>query len=165
VPILVSHDALSVARDVDSSRRTFFYRSVGARHRVFQYVPQSVSGESRCPARHRRAIPQLSEEPIRQLGRAPPLDAPLEARNKFVEPYFRHAKHDRVVAILKAREPARRLIAIGKKAENLWHLKFAQRWVDQYNFYVNDAAWGRMSVRVCPPFCSRRASLSIGIVG
>jgi hypothetical protein len=57
-----------------------------------------------------------------------------------------------VVAIRKAREPARRLIAIGKKAENRWHLQFGQRWVDQYNFYVNDAAWGRMFVRVSPSF-------------
>ena len=88
---------------------------------------------------------------------APLLDAPPAARDKFVEPYFRHAKPDQVVAILKAREPARRLIAIGKKAENRWHLQFAQRWVDQYNFYVNDAAWGRMFVRVCPyfPFSAR----------
>jgi hypothetical protein len=87
----------------------------------------------------------------------PLLDAPPEARDKFVEPYFRHAKPNQVVAILKAREPARRLIAIGKKTENRWHLQFAQRWVDQYNFYVNDAAWGRMFVRVCPyfPFSAR----------
>jgi hypothetical protein len=87
----------------------------------------------------------------------PLLDAPPEARDKFVEPYFRHAKPDQVVAILKAREPARRLIAIGKKAENRWHLQFDQRWVMQYNFYVNDAAWGRMFVRVCPyfPFSAR----------
>jgi hypothetical protein len=87
----------------------------------------------------------------------PLLDAPREARDKFVEPYFQHAKPDQVVAILKAREPARRLIAIGKKAENRWHLAFAQRWVVHYNFYVNDAHWGRMFVRMCPyfPFSAR----------
>ena len=88
---------------------------------------------------------------------APILDAPKDARDKFVEPYFRHAKPDQVVAILKAREPARLLIAIGKKAENRWHLQFAQRWVIHYNFYVNDAQWGRMFVRMCPyfPFSAR----------
>jgi hypothetical protein len=87
----------------------------------------------------------------------PIVDAPEGPRDKFVEPYFRHAKSDQVVAILKAREPARMLIAIGKKAENRWHLQFAQRWVIQYNFYVHDAAWGRMFVRVCPyfPFSAR----------
>jgi hypothetical protein len=88
---------------------------------------------------------------------APLLDAPPKDRDKFVEPYFRQAKPDHVVAILKAREPARMLIAIGKKAENRWHLQFAQRWVMHYNFYVNDAAWGRMFVRMCPyfPFSAR----------
>jgi hypothetical protein len=88
---------------------------------------------------------------------APILDAPPKDRDKFVEPYFRQAKPDRVVAILKAREPARILIAIGKKAENRWHLQFAQRWVIHYNFYVNDRAWGRLFVRMCPyfPFSAR----------
>src|SRR5437016_12511894 len=43
----------------------------------------------------------------------PILDAPPKDRDKFVEPYFRQAKPDRVVAMLKAREPARILIAIG----------------------------------------------------
>jgi hypothetical protein len=33
----------------------------------------------------------------------------------------------------------------------------AQRWVVQYNFYLNDARWGRMFVRMCPylPFSAR----------
>jgi len=34
-------------------------------------------------------------------------------RDKFLDPYFREAKPNQVVAILKAREPARILIAIG----------------------------------------------------
>jgi hypothetical protein len=62
---------------------------------------------------------------------APILDAPEGERDKFVAPYFRHATPDQVVAILTAREPARMLIAIGTKAENRWHLQFAQRWVIQ----------------------------------
>jgi hypothetical protein len=62
-----------------------------------------------------------------------------------------------VVAILKAREPARILVAIGNKKENRWHLELKQRWVNQYNFYVNDADWGPMFVRICPyfPFSAR----------
>ncbi len=71
--------------------------------------------------------------------RAPILEAPKGRRDEFVESYFRKAQPDQVVAILKAREPARILIAIGKKKENRWHLQLAQRWVIQYNFYVNDA--------------------------
>jgi hypothetical protein len=85
------------------------------------------------------------------------LDAPPGRRDEFVEPYFRRAKPDEVVVILKAREPARILIAIGNPKDDRWHLQFAQRWVVQYNFYVNDRHWGRMFVRLCPyfPFSAR----------
>jgi hypothetical protein len=88
---------------------------------------------------------------------APILDAPEGRRDEFVEGYFRRAKADAVVCILKAREPARILTAIGTKAENRWHLELKQRWVEQYNFYLNDSDWGRMFVRVCPyfPFSAR----------
>src|SRR6202161_1520277 len=88
---------------------------------------------------------------------APILETPEDRRDKFLDPYFRHAKPNQVVAIVKGREPARIMIAIGNKKENRWHLQFAQRWVVQYNFYVNDERWGRMFVRVCPslPFSAR----------
>jgi len=87
----------------------------------------------------------------------PILDAPKGRRDEFVEPYFRGAEPDAVVVVLKAREPARIMIAIGDRAANRWHLQFAERWVVQYNFYVNDARWGRMFVRMCPylPFSAR----------
>ena len=61
-----------------------------------------------------------------------------EIRDEFVEPYFRGAHPDRVVVILKAREPARIMTAIGDKNTNRWHLQIADRWVIQYNLYVND---------------------------
>jgi len=89
---------------------------------------------------------------------APILEPPEEQRrDEFVTPYFRKAQPNQVVAILKAREPARILAAIGNKKENRWHLELKQRWVEQYSFYVNDADWGRMFVRVCPyfPFSAR----------
>ena len=88
---------------------------------------------------------------------APIVEAPRGRRDEFVEPYFRRAKPDQVVVILKAREPARIMIAIGNKQDNRWHLQIAQRWVQQYNFYVNDRRWGRMFVRLCPylPFSAR----------
>jgi hypothetical protein len=87
----------------------------------------------------------------------PVMEAPEGRRDEFVEPYFRDAEPDRVVVVLKAREPARILTAIGDKASNRWHLQFAERWVVQYNFYLNDRRWGRMFVRVCPylPFSAR----------
>src|SRR5713226_3686745 len=87
----------------------------------------------------------------------PIVDAPKGRRDEFIDPYFVRAKPDAVVAILKAREPARIMIAIGDRVANRWHLQFAQRWVVQYNFYINDRNWGRMFVRVCPylPFSAR----------
>src|SRR2546427_12799200 len=83
---------------------------------------------------------------------APILDAPDGRRDEFVQSYFKAAKPDQVVCILKAREPARIMTAIGTKKENRWHLELKKRWVDQYNFYLNDADWGRMFVRICPYF-------------
>jgi len=49
------------------------------------------------------------------------------------------------------------MTAIGGKQANRWHLQIANRWVIQYNFYINDRQWGRMFVRVCPylPFSAR----------
>ena len=81
---------------------------------------------------------------------APILDAPEGRRDEFVAPYFRAAKPNHVVAIVKAREPSRILISIGKG--DRWHLDFARRWVDQYNFYLHDECFGRMFVRICPYF-------------
>ena len=89
---------------------------------------------------------------------APVLKAPQEERREdFVAPYFRGARPDQMVAILKAREPARILVSIGKSATAQGHLEYRRRWVDQYNFYIHDRAWGRMFVRVCPyfPFSAR----------
>jgi hypothetical protein len=84
-------------------------------------------------------------------------DGDESRRDKFVEPYFRDAKPNQVVAILKAREPARILVAIGDKGNDSPHLEYKQRWVNQFNFYVNDRHWGRMFVRMCPyfPFSAR----------
>jgi len=66
------------------------------------------------------------------------------------------------VAIIKAREPATIMTAIGK--DDRWHLELKRRWVEQYNFYVQDSRWGQMFVRVwvCPYFpFSARVCLSI----
>jgi len=78
-------------------------------------------------------------------------------RDKLMDPYFENAKPNQVVAILKAREPARILVAIGDKDNDSPHLEYKQRWVNQFNFYLNDPHWGRMFVRMCPylPFSAR----------
>jgi hypothetical protein len=86
---------------------------------------------------------------------APILEEPAGRRDDFVAPYFKRAKMDQVVVILKAREPARIMTAIGEGVR--WHLELARRWIVQYNFYLCDRCWGRMFVRVCPylPFSAR----------
>lgn len=85
----------------------------------------------------------------------PILPDPEGRRDEFVDSFFRRAQPDRVVCIIKAREPARIMTAIGK--DDRWHLELRQRWVDQYNFYILDSQWGRMFVRICPylPFSAR----------
>jgi len=88
----------------------------------------------------------------------PVLEAPEEhRRDEFVEPYLRDCEPDRVAVILKAREPARILVAIGARDSDGPHLEIKQRWVNQFNFYLNDKQWGRMFVRMCPyfPFSAR----------
>ena len=52
---------------------------------------------------------------------APVLDAPAGRRDEFVEPYLKKTKPDEVAVILKAREPARIMTAIGNKKDNRWH--------------------------------------------
>jgi len=87
----------------------------------------------------------------------PILDAPESRRDNFVDRYFRRARPNQIVVILKAREPARILIAHGNQKDDRWHLQITQRWVNHYNIYLNDARWGRMFVRMCPyfPFSAR----------
>jgi hypothetical protein len=89
---------------------------------------------------------------------APVVEAPAEQRrDDFVQPYLRDCESDRVAVILKAREPARILVAIGGEKNDSPHLEYKQRWVNQFNFYLNDKRWGRMFVRMCPyfPFSAR----------
>lgn len=89
---------------------------------------------------------------------APLVEAPEEKRrDDFVQKYLRDCPSDRVAVILKAREPARILLAIGGEKNDSPHLELKRRWVNQYNFYLNDRRWGRMFVRLCPyfPFSAR----------
>jgi hypothetical protein len=80
---------------------------------------------------------------------------PKGRRDHFVEPYFHKAQPDQVVVIIKAREPAGYMTATGQGEK--WHLETKYRWPDQYNFYIQDAEWGQLFVRVCPyfPFSTR----------
>ena len=86
---------------------------------------------------------------------APIVEAPKGRRDEFVDAYFKVAKPDQVVVILKAREPARIMTAIGDKKLNRWHLQIADRWVVHYNLYVNDQ-------RVEPPWYVTRMPGGVG---
>jgi hypothetical protein len=80
----------------------------------------------------------------------PVLDAPEGRRDDFVDPYFKQAKTDEVVAILKAREPARIMIAIG--SEDRWHLQLAQRWSCSTTFTLTTNVGVGCSCE-CGPIC------------
>lgn len=89
---------------------------------------------------------------------APIIEAPeQQRRDDFVLKYLKDAPADHLAVILKGREPARILVAIGGKDNDSPHLEYKQRWVNQYNFYLNDRHWGPMFVRLCPyfPFSAR----------
>ena len=75
----------------------------------------------------------------------PIMEEPEGRRDDFITPYFKRAKPNQVVAILKAREPARILVSIGNERSKGYHLDIKRRWVQQYNFYVNIPApcWHR----------------------
>ena len=48
----------------------------------------------------------------------PVVEAPKGRRDDFVDPYFKRARPDAVVVILKAREPARIMTAVGDSKAN-----------------------------------------------
>jgi hypothetical protein len=92
------------------------------------YLPASVPCEPGC-------VRDIAEQNWVQNRSAkwnvPVSEAPKGRRHGFVEPYFKRAKPDQVVTILKAREPAPILIAIGNQNDNRGHLQLAERWVVQ----------------------------------
>ncbi len=101
---------------------------------------------------------------------APILDPPQgegddSRRDRLLDAYFQKAKPNQVVAILKAREPARILVAIGSKNNASPHLEYKQRWVNQFNFYVNDARWAACSYACVPTYRFRRGCASTSITG
>src|ERR1700730_6422566 len=126
--------------------------AAGESRRLLQYVSAAITGDTVQPDQFQHWVKERAAK-----RNIPIVEAPKGRRDDFVDPYFEQAKPDAVVVILKGREPARIMIAIGDKIANRWHLQIANRWVVQYNFYINDRHWGRMFVRMCPyfPFSAR----------
>src|ERR1700676_4947879 len=131
-----------------------FFNTYRQLYPVTRHTLRDIADQFQCWVKERAAKHSI-----------PIVEAPKGRRDEFVDPYFERAKPDAVVVILKAREPARIMTAIGDKVANRWHLQFAHRWVVQYNFYINDRNWGRMFVRICPTFHSPPASASTSTTG
>jgi hypothetical protein len=91
-----------------------------------------------------------------ESSQCPLLDAPEGRRDEFMEPYFASAQPDQIVGIIKAREPVVILTAVGFRGKST-HLELKLRWVNQYNYYMQDRDFGPMFVRVSPyfPFTAR----------
>jgi hypothetical protein len=127
----------------------------GARAQGFFWVYRKIYPVSRKVLREVARQYHNGVENSAQKWGAEIVDDPKGRRDDFVKPYFRNAQPDQVVVIIKAPEPAGFMTAIG--AGEKWHLETKYRWVKQYNFYIQDADWGPMFVRVCPyfPFSTR----------
>ena len=119
--------ALMIRLDGLRSRKTWPLTSSisdGAGHWVFRYLPKPAPGEPRRVAWHRRSFSAVVEE--RSEKRVISVQEALEGRrDQFIKPYFKGAKPDEVVAVPKARERARIMIAIVDKASNRGNLQFA----------------------------------------
>src|SRR5580700_11031974 len=76
-------------------------------------------------------------------SQCPLLEDPGDRRDEFMEPRFATAQPDQIVGIIKAREPVSILTAVGEKGKST-HLETEWRWVNQYNYYVQDRDFGPM---------------------
>jgi GNAT superfamily N-acetyltransferase len=54
------------------------------------------------------------------------LEAPQGRRDDFIDPYFKRAKPNEVIAILRAREPGRILVANGNRKDDRWYLQITE---------------------------------------
>jgi len=127
----------------------------GARAQGFFWVYRKIYPVSRNVLRQvARQYHHWVEHRAQQWG-VEIVDAQKGRRDEFVQPYFHKAQPDQVVVIIRAREPAGIMTAVGGGQK--WHLETKYRWVKQYNFYLQDGEWGPMFVRVCPyfPFSAR----------
>ena len=96
--------------------------------------------------------------------RAPIVEAPAGRRDAFVDPYFRRAKPDQVVVIVKGREPARILTAIGKDGSLASPVRATVGRPVQL-LSARRASGAGCSCGCAPIFRSRPASASTSITG
>jgi hypothetical protein len=71
-------------------------------------------------------------------------------RDEWIEPYFQRLHgRDGLAVILKSRENARVAVSFPRQGN---HIELCHRFVWQYYFYLHDANFGRMFLRICPYF-------------
>ncbi|MCH7685410.1 MAG: hypothetical protein IH899_01800 [Planctomycetes bacterium] len=116
--------------------------------------------------RELRGVPRLSREYFRCVSveyhqwveelagrwRVPIVTPPKGVRrDEWLEGFYQRRRGEPGVAvILKCRENAR--VAISCATAGQPHVEMAPRFVWQYYFYLLDADWGRMFLRICPYF-------------
>ncbi len=95
----------------------------------------------------------------------PIVEAPTGRRDEFVDPYFERAKPDAVVVILKAREPARIMTAIGDKVAN--RCTSSSRNAGSFNttFTSTTGIGDECSCASAPTFLSPPVSASTSTIG
>ena len=96
---------------------------------------------------------------------APIVEAPKGRRDEFVEPYFRGAHPDRVVVILKAREPARIMTAIGDKKQTGGICRSQTAGLSSITSMSTTSAGVGCSCACAPTFRSRRGYVSTNTTG
>jgi hypothetical protein len=78
-------------------------------------------------------------------------DIEEDRRENWVEDYYQQRPaREPIAVILRSREGSR--ILLSHPTSGKPHLELKQRFVDQYYFYLDDHAMGRMWIRVCPYF-------------
>lgn len=78
-------------------------------------------------------------------------------REEWVTPFYRRLKGQPGIAvILKSREGARVAVSYATRSGG-HHIELCQRFVNQFYFYIQDAEFGRLFIRMCPylPFNAR----------
>src|ERR1700757_3537970 len=93
----------------------------------------------------------------------PIVEAPKGRRDEFVDPYFERAKPDHVVAILKAREPARIMTAIRSRTDGTFSSRSAGSF--STTFTSTTGTGDECSYAFAPTFHSQPVSASTSITG
>lgn len=129
-----------------------FFNTYRQLYPVTRYTLRDIADQFQCWVKERAAKRNI-----------PIVEAPKGRRDDFVNPYFERAKPDAVVVILKAREPARIMIAIGDKVGGIFRSRIAGSF--NTTFTSMTGTGDGCSCASAPIFHSPPASASISTIG